>query len=495
MKKLIVLLVIAALAIALVPNTMAQDDEKPYEGVTIVVGTQAGQTIGGPIEEFGAAWEEETGAEIQIQRFAFGELFEKLITAYETGSGDFDMIAIPSGWAGDFMAAGYLEPVPDYAKEELNWDDILPLYRERILAWGDTVYAYPYDGDFHMLYYRKDLMNNEEYAAEFEEQYGYPLAEPVTWDQYMDMAEYFNGKVVETAGMEAPIYGTLEAQKRDAQAYFLFPTHAAGYAKIPGNPCFFFSCEDMTPQVNNPGWVRALEDWIKIQDYGPPEMINYDVADTRDIYPAGVSMFNIDWADVGPISQDEENSLIKGITGFAVLPGGSEYWDYEQGEWVTPEDGANVAPFLAFGGWVIAVSADSDVKEAAIDLAIFMTNQDMVATLATTPQTGINPSRFSQLESTELWVQAGFDEESAQDYLDAMLNTMNHPNAVLDLRITGTAAYQAALDAEIAQALAGEISAQEALDNVAEEWDNITDRLGREAQLQQYRDAVGYEGE
>jgi multiple sugar transport system substrate-binding protein len=187
--------------------------------------------------------------------------------------------------------------------------------------------------------------------------------------------------------------------------------------------------------------------------------------------------------------------LITDSTGFAVLPGGSEYWDYEQGEWITPEDGANVAPFLAFGGWIIAVSADSDVKDAAIDLAIYMTNADMAAVLATTPQTGINPSRFSQLESTALWVESGFDQESADDYLDAMLNTMNHPNAVLDLRITGTNAYQAALDAEIAQALAGEISAQEALDNVAEEWENITDRLGRDAQLQQYRNSLGYEGE
>ena len=65
---------------------------------------------------------------------------------------------------------------------------------------------------------------------------------------------------------------------------------------------------------------------------------------------------------------------------------------------------------------------------------------------------------------------------------------------MLDLRITGSAEYLSSLDAEISRAVAGEISAQEALDNVAALWDGITDRLGRDAQLAQYKAAVGHEG-
>ena len=66
---------------------------------------------------------------------------------------------------------------------------------------------------------------------------------------------------------------------------------------------------------------------------------------------------------------------------------------------------------------------------------------------------------------------------------------------MLDIRITGSAEYLSTLDAEIARALAGEISAQEALDNVAALWDAITDRLGRDTQLEQYKAAVGYMGD
>ena len=84
------------------------------------------------------------------------------------------------------------------------------------------------------------------------------------------------------------------------------------------------------------------------------------------------------------------------------------------------------------------------------------------------------------------------DQAGAEDYLAAVKDSISHPNAVLDLRIRGSAEYLSVLDTEISRALAGELSSQEALDNVAAGWNEITDRLGREDQLNQYRSAVGY---
>lgn len=487
MRKLSLLIVLALFAALFIVPASAQD----FSGQTVIVVTQTGSAIGGPVLDKGPIWEEMTGGNVELQTFAFGELFEKIVTALETGSGDYDVIIYAADWAGDIMAPGYVEVMSDDILAKIESDDVIPLYADRITTWGGVPYALPYDGDAHMLYYRKDLINNEEYAAEFEAQYGYPLAEPTTWTQYYDIAEYFNGKEVDTAGSMAPIYGALEAQRRNAQSYWVYLSRAAGYGKVPGNPCFFFSCDDMTPQVNNPGWVRALEEYVGIRDVGDPEMINYDVADTRTLFTTGTAVLNLDWGDVGTISVDPNTSIVQGQVGFGVLPGGDSYWDYEAGEWVEEE---NTAPFIAFGGWIISVASDSDVKEAALDFAAFLASKEMVNELAVTGGTGINPSRFSQLEDTAPWVAAGFDEESAADYLDAIQNTINHPNAVLDLRITGSSEYLSTLDAEVARAVAGEISAQEALDNVAAQWDAITDRLGRDAQLEQYKAAVGYEG-
>lgn len=494
MKKSLPMFILSALLVfGLLAPVFAQDAD--FSGQTVVVVTQTGRSIGGPVEDFAPEWEAATGGQVQLQQFAFGELFEKMISSFETGAASYDVLIFPADWAGDFMGPGFLEPISTELQEKLDWEDVVPLYRERLTSWGDDVFALPYDGDAHMMYYRKDLINDPEFASEFAAEYGYELAEPESWDQYRDIAEFFNLEVVETDGVMAPIFGALEAQRRNAQSYWVYLSRAAGYGKIPGNPCFFFSCDDMTPQVNNPGWVRALEDYIEIREFGDPNMINYDVSDTRSLFPAGASVLNIDWGDVGTISIDESASVVKGDVGFAALPGGVQYWDYEAGEWVTPEDGVNQAPFIAFGGWIIGVAADSDVKEAALDFAAFMARPELVQQLAVTGGTGINPSRYSQLEDIEPWIEAGFDRESAQDYLEAIRNTIDHPNAVLDLRIRGASEYFQALDAEVSRALVGEIDPQTALDNVASLWDDITERFGREGQLDQYRNAVGFQGE
>lgn len=489
-KTLVLLLLVTVVAIGLAP-VAAQD--QPYAGQTIVVATQTGPAISGPVKIFGPEWEAQTGATVQVAEFAFGELYEKIIASFETGSADFDMLIFPADWAGDFMAPGYLEPIPQEVLDALEPDDIIPLYADRITTWGDTVYALPYDGDAHMLYYRKDLVSPESpHAADFEAEYGYPLDEPQTWSQYYDIAEFFNEREVETAGETAPIYGVAEAQRRDAQSYWVFLSHAAGYGKIPGNPCFFFSCDDsFTPQVNNPGWVAALEDYIRSRDLGSPEQNQWDVTNTRVSFPAGCCVLNIDWGDVGPISYNPNASVIIGNTGFAPLPAADRYWNYETGEWV---EEVNRAPFIAFGGWIIGIPADSDVKEAAFDLASFMASPEMVKLLAVTADTGINPSRFSQFEDVQSWVDAGFDQAGAEDYLQAVLDTINDPNAVLDLRIRGSAEYLQVLDVEVSRALANEITPQEAMDNIAATWNEISDRLGRAEQLEQYRNAVGFQG-
>jgi multiple sugar transport system substrate-binding protein len=50
------------------------------------------------------------------------------------------------------------------------------------------------------------------------------------------------------------------------------------------------------------------------------------------------------------------------------------------------------------------------------------------------------------------------------------------------------------MDKNLSAAMAGQKSAQQALDDTAAAWEEITDRLGRDKILQQYQEAIGYEG-
>jgi multiple sugar transport system substrate-binding protein len=491
MKKTVLFLILVTLLIGIVP-VAAQD--KPFAGKKVVVVTQQGSAIGGPAEKYGAEWAEKTGATVEVQRFAYSDLFPKIITALQTKSGEFDVMIFAADYMGDIAGGGYVLPVPDDVKTAIDWDDILPTYSERIADWGGTSYAVPWDGDSHMMYYRKDLVNpSSAYNEEFKAANGFDLDEPQTWTQYKAIAQFFQGKEVDTAGVTAPIYGVAEALKRKAQSYWFLMDRAAGYSKIPGNPYFFFD-ENMKPLINNPGWVQGMQDWIDIYNCcAVPNMLNFDVVEVRASFPVGQTVFGLDWGDVGPISIDPNVSVVKGLVGFGTTPGAEKYWDYTKSAWVDAEGGVNKAPFLAFGGWVITVAADSDVADAAWDYVKYVGGKDLAGVLATTGGTGINPLRQSQFDNLALWTGAGFDEESAKDYLQAIKDTIADPNAIVDIRIPGADEYFQALDIAIGKAIVGEATPQAALDEAAATWDAITERLGRDNQIKLYKGSLGVE--
>ncbi len=483
-------LVIAISTVMLSVGTDVAEAQKPYEGVRLVVGAMAGPQVSGPLETHRGQWEEMTGATVEVQTLAFGDLYEKIRSSFETGVHAFDIIIWAPNWAGDIVGPGYVLEVPEEVKAKMDWEDIVSVYRERLLTWGGRLYALPYDLEAHMLYFRQDILEDPDNMAAFEEKYGYPPGEPQTWSEYRDLAEFFNG----TEWQGDPLYGAVESQKRRAQSAWTLMSRACGYARHPDNPGVFFDEDTMEPLINNPAWVRALEDYVEITSFGPPGMADYDIGDVRMDMGAGNAVLAIDWADIGTISIDPAQSVVKGLLGFGILPGSYQVYNYKTDQWEEFEE-VNHAPFLAFGGWSSSVTATCENPEAAFDFCAFMGSKDVSMLLNVTPFSGVNPSRYSHFENVDAWVETGFDEESARDYLEAIRDSVDHPNVVPDIRIPGYADYYEALDLAASQAIAGEMTPQEALDECAMTWNEITDRLGREQQLKYYRESLGLPAE
>jgi multiple sugar transport system substrate-binding protein len=466
----------------LFPNGIGQIDCK---GVNLVVATQTGPQIASPVENNWKLWGEKTGGTVEVQTFPFGDLFPKIRTGYLSGSSPFDIIIYASDWAGDIMGPGYVLEIPQKNQDQMGYAYLIPAYRDRILQWGGKTYAAPYDGDSHMIYYRADLLNNAEHQAAFKAQFGYDMpAPPKTWKQYLDIATYFNGKTVDGQ----TIYGAGTAFKPKAQSYWTYLGVAAPYAKAPDDPGYFFDPDTMEPRINNPGFVEALDLYVALSKVGPPDVTNWDVGDIRNNFPAGKVVLGIDWGDVGPLAADAKSSVVTDKWGSAMEPGVDKYYDAKQKQWV---EKYNQAPFLAFGGWVQSVSKTAKNPECALDFISFMGSQNMSANLVVTPGSGVNPHYFSDGNNTAPWLALGMSEQQAKEYLGAVSGILAHPNAVVDLRITGAFEYFDTLDAQLARAVAGELTSQAALDQVAKDWNAITDRLGRDQQKKLYRQQLG----
>ncbi len=489
LKEAAVIMLCAAVMLVSTLGSSLALAEKRFEGVEITVFTQTPPFIAKPVQMFRADWERETGGKVKLITAPWGELYPKMFTSFALGARNYDIIIFPAAYLADFASNGFLAPLDNFIARDpkIDWGDILPVYREKISTYAGTIYAVTMDGDSHMFYYRRDAIENPEHQAKFKAKYGYDLAPPKTWVEVRDVAEFFNGWDWDGDGRKE--YGVVEGMRKGAQGFWTFFSRSAAYTSIPGQAQgLFFDPETMKPLINDPGHVKALEDWIEIIEFGVPGMINMDNGEVRSVYAAGEAALAIDWGDVGVISDTDPGSTVKGKVGYSILPGTTKAWDYVKKSWVDfPE--VNHAPYLAFGGWIGAIDAKSDNVEAAYDFLSYLGSPENSYICVTTPETGFNPYRKSHFEKLAGWYGYGFVHP--EDYLGAIQATIAHSNVQPDIRIPGAFRYFEALDAQLAMALAGAKTAKRALDAAAKEWEAITDDLGKEKQLKNYRASLG----
>ncbi len=477
-------------AIAAAAPAVAQD-APDYSGITINVLTRPGPVIAQRLVERGAEFTEMTGAEISVSEVPFAELFQKILTDWASGTNSIDVGVFASGWATELVDGDLVEPLDDYiaADTKIDVDDIAPYFRDYNQKIGGTTYLITVDGDFQMLYYRRDVL----------EELG--LEPPRNWDEYMAVAEAINGKDINGDG--EPDYGSCIFKKRNAQGYFAVMSIAAAFVQSKGtSEGIFFNQEDMTPKINNEAWAEAFRIYKDTGKYGPPDELNHDIGDTRALVQSGRCGLAIDWGDIGPLSIDESGAAIRDKMGAVIMPGTSRVLDPATGTLVdcTPEicpnavDGINYAPFAAFGGWSGAINKNADpaVKQAAYDFLSYVNQAAQSNVDVTIGWTGYNPYRNSQLENTELWIEAGFSPEFADNYLGAIKDSLNNPNMASDIKIPGAQQYTGVvLDRELARFLADEITAEEALANIEAGWEEITEDFDRDSQRAMYEASLG----
>jgi multiple sugar transport system substrate-binding protein len=80
----------------------------------------------------------------------------------------------------------------------------------------------------------------------------------------------------------------------------------------------------------------------------------------------------------------------------------------------------------------------------------------------------------------------------AKNYLGALQDSLKNPNMVLDMRVPQTQQYQQViLDTAIAQFLAGEITRDQAMKQITDGWEEITNTAGRDKQIAAYKASLG----
>jgi multiple sugar transport system substrate-binding protein len=432
---------------------------KSCEGVTLRISTIA-DVYASVFRAKADEIEQTLGVKMEFDNTPPQDSYKKDMLDFTSGIASHDLILFMPAWLADYSQ--YLEPIANLEKDYgVNYalDDIMPVYRQTYVRWGGVDYTVPFDGDQHNLYYNKKAFEDEKNKADFKAAYNYDLKPPETWDEYQDVAKFFNGRDWDGSGKLK--YGVAEAWQRGGYAFWWWWDKFTSMGGVPFD-------ENMKPLINTPAGVKALEVMLNTKQYAPPGVANFGYPELEAaLLKAEVPMV-MQWASTGKAAMDPKQSTIVNNIGAALLPG------------TKMADGTIYRRPGLPTGWVAGIPKLAANKECAARVLEIISTPEHSLWAALDPATAVDPWRTSSYNSPEwssMWPE---NTEYSKQYANVLRQTVEM--GIPDMQVPGTYEYWNAADLEISEALAGKKSAQEAMDAAAKEWDAITKRFGVDAQ-------------
>ena len=281
-------------------------------------------------------FEEETGIKVTMDELGYTDLFQKMTADFVGNTAQYDLVTMDIVWTGQYAVNKYSLPLDTFMerdKDELQLDDIMPV------AWTLGEYegqhwAYPLAGYANVLNYRKDIFE----AAGIEP--------PKTQEELLAAAQALT-KDGEYGIALLGAKGSAVAQ--DYMAYL--QQHGGSVLDESGNIA-----------VNTPENVAVLEFFGQLFQYAPPGSTDYWWDQRETAFRDGQVAMMEGWSIARAGYEDPEISKIVGNVDITYAP-------VSEG----------IEPKYGFGGWGIAINADSDPQkqEAAWQFIKWITSPEV----------------------------------------------------------------------------------------------------------------------
>jgi len=435
------------------------------------------------------AFEEITGIKVRHDIIQEGDVVEKLQTSMQSGKSIYDGWVSDSDLIGTHYRYGAIEPLSDYmqgaGREFTNPGlDLKDFIGTSFTTAPDgKLYQLP-DQQFANLYwFRADWFARKDLQAKFKAKYGYELGVPQNWSAYEDIAEFFSNDVKEIDGKK--VYGHMDYGKKDPSLGWRFTDawlSMAGAADkgIPnGLPVdewgIRVAADKCTPvgasvsrggATNSPAAVFALTkyiDWMK--KYAPPQANGMTFSEAGPVPAQGDVAQQIFWYTAFTAGMTKPGLPVVNKDGspkwrMAPSPHGP-YW----------KEGMQNG-YQDVGSWFLFKSTPSDRKAAAWLYAQFVTSKTVSLKKSIVGLTFIRDSDIRHDYFTKHAAQYGGLVEFYRS--PARVAWTPTGNNVPDYPKLAQLWWK-----NVATAITGERTPQAAMDNLAEEMDNVMARLQR----------------
>ena len=392
------------------------------------------------LQEMGNMYQEETGIKVNVVQEPWGSFYDRAFTEFAAGGDTFDMIVGDSQWLGQGSEQGHYVNLTDFMVENGMDTSVTPgtlVYYGEYPTGSGQYWAYPTEGDAVGFAYRKDYFENPDEMAAFEAEYGYPLAPPETWEQFMDIAKFFTRP-------DDGIWGAAVYTQKDYDGMTM------GYENV----LFSYGGDWKDPETNevvgvanSPEAIAALEYYRELYDCcSPPGMGNAFFQETNDAMISGQAVMAMNYFAFFPALVSEAINPFAADMGFFAVPKGP---------------GGESYAALGGQGTSIVSYISEERQQAAKDFLKWFASPEIQAEWAAIGGYTCN----SDVLASEEFLQYAV-------YNEAFANTMNAVKDFWNIPVFGQLLEptQRVLTAYV---VGGEGTAQEALDTMVEEHDAI----------------------
>ncbi len=409
----------AALVVGSSAATFGQGSPAPsagampqFPGVTLNLASQSDQ-YAAVLQKLAPEFEALTGAKVVVDVLGYPELYSKVTADFVGHTGNYDLVTMDIVWTGEFAQNGYsvdLKPLMDRDAAQIDLEDIYPV-AWTLGSWGDQQVAFPLAGYANLLNYRADVLE----AA--------GIAPPTTMEQLRDAAKQLTDASKNQYGI------TINGQTGAAGAQDWMAYNAQlGGALLDA---------DGKPTINSATNVANLDFFKTLFDYAPPGAFDYDWGARETAFKNGTAMMQEGWSVARSGYDDAAQSEIVGKVGTVEAP--------------TAE---GVAPTYGFGGWGIAINKDSTDQDAAWEFIKWVTSKDV-------QEQWVKDGSGSYIRKSTL---ADPDLLAIYPWQAQIANSFENGDGDYRPRIPQYSKMQDAIGIAVNQALHGEKTSQEALD-------------------------------
>lgn len=382
-----------------------------------------------------------------------------------------DVILIPTHALGGLIEANLIATIPVNSlstRDGFPYPDVVPSVRRGQASWGRSIYAAALGQPSWVLGLRpKDL------AA-------IGATAPATWNELKQLAEQPPSP---PPGKSPADWKVLAEPSGDGVSGSMVLRRAASFAASESQSSWVFNFEDLTPRLTEEYFVQALTQHVICARHSGDKSLS-----PRDAWEA---LCRGD-VSIAPAVVGQSSAKPTDDVQAAPLPGSKKIYSIADKAWRDREENdSGQLALLGFDGVVACVTRESRHPKASFHFLDWLGKPEIVASaIAPNEQTG--PFLSQHLADPKVWLPEGTDTTWATDFGKAIdVGTRWTPC----LRLPGAAEYLAALDEAAKKCLAdSSVPPATALAVAAKAWEAITDRLGRESQLQAYRHGVGSEG-